>query len=113
MGEIGSPTETKEVIMSVNANFVSIRYRADESPKTRIYRLPNNRVRLSKEEAYAAIGRIVYAAHRDGVKLAYIHIVPCVKRPGTKVCFDMSRTSMSERQLRHWCKYFHKAAFGC
>lgn len=68
---------------------------------------------LNREEAQATAGRIIYAALAHGRKLEYIRICPCVKLPGTKVLWEMSRKVMLEGQLRHWCKVLHRKAYGC
>jgi len=57
------------------------------------------------------LGKVIYAARSRGLKLKYATIVACRKRPGTKPLFHMSRNSMTEEQLRHWCKYFHAKAY--
>lgn len=68
---------------------------------------------LNREEVQPTIGRILYAAQSKGRKLEYVRICPCVKLPGTKVLWEMSRKVMLEEQLHHWCVVLHRKAYGC
>ena len=68
---------------------------------------------LNRDEAQATAGRILYAARMRGRRLEYLRICPCVKLPGTKVLWEMSRRTMLEGQLRHWCKVLYRKAYGC
>ena len=65
---------------------------------------------LNKVACAQKVGSLLYSALKRGEKLSYVRIVSCNKRPGTKVLFEMSRKTMDEEQLRHWCKYFHQKA---
>ena len=64
----------------------------------------------SKETAYIAIGRVIDKAHAERKVLDYVRVVPCRKRPGTKVIFEMSRTVMDQQKLVALCNYFHRKA---
>lgn len=65
---------------------------------------------LDKAQVRAHIGHIIDRAHGLGHTLDYIHVVPCVKKPGTKVIADISRQSMTQEQLVHACNVYHRAA---
>lgn len=92
--------------MTTNVTRFCIRYQVIGD----VERLVKN---LNREQAAAECGKIIYAARSKGQKLEYIRVCPCVKLPGTRVLWEMSRRTMLEGQLRHWCKVMHRKAYGC
>ena len=94
--------------MAGNVTTFAIRYESKSG--AHLYR-PGGKVSYSRDEAAAALGRILWAAHCRGEKLDWVRVVPCVKRPGTKPVFEMSRRTMSQEQLVHFCKVFTLKAY--
>lgn len=65
---------------------------------------------LNREDTQVAIGRIIDAAHAQKKVLAFIAVVPCVKRPGSRVIAEISRRTMTQEQLVHVCNFYHGKA---
>lgn len=91
--------------MSATITSFAIRYRVQGRvevlfPKTH----------LTDAQVRAHLGHIIDRAHKLGHTLDYIHVVPCAKRPGTKVLADISRQTLTQKQLVHACNVYHRAA---
>jgi hypothetical protein len=84
----------------------AIRYAVDNKTEVLYPKLS-----LTHSQVQVELGRIIYKALREGRKLQYLRVVPCVKRPGTKVLAELSRRTMTEDQLRHACKVYHSKAY--
>lgn len=63
---------------------------------------------VDRNRAAALIGRIIAEAHAKGETLDYVRIVPCRKRPGTRVLFELSRKRYDQHALVVWCNYFNR-----
>lgn len=88
--------------MAANLNSFAIRY----CVRGRVEVL-YPKTHLTREQTRVELGRIIDQGHKFGHKFEYIHVVPCVKRPGTKPVSVLSRTSMTAHQLAHACNYYH------